>query len=139
MKFVVDDLMDKNRIIIFYLLMLINHVAHVFEEIWGRFWILDKVGTGFYLTINWVLFCIPVILFYFVLLNNRWAYKLSIVYAVFMALQGIGHNIITIITGKYFDGFAGGFSGIGMIIIGPLLIYYILKGIKSGRISGLKT
>jgi len=24
--------MNKNRIVIFYLLMLINHVAHVFEE-----------------------------------------------------------------------------------------------------------
>ena len=139
MKFVKEDVIDKNRVIIFYLLLLINHVAHVLEEIWGRFWILDKVGTGFYLTINWVLFCIPVILFYFVLLNNLRAYKLGIVYAVFMALQGIGHNMVTIITGKYFDGYAGGYSDIGLIIIGTLLIYYLLKGLKYKGITGLKT
>jgi len=139
MKFVSEDVMNKNRVIIFYLLILINHIAHVFEEVWGRFWILDKVDTGFFLTINWALFCIPVILFYYVLNNNRWAYKLSIIYAAFMALQGIGHNVITIITGKYFDGFAGGFSGIGLIIIGPVLIYYLIKVIKSDRVSGLKT
>ena len=131
MKFVEEDVVNKNRVVIFYLLILINHVAHVFEEVWGRFWIMDKVGTGFYLTGNWLLFCIPVILFYFVLNNNSWAYKLSVVYAGFMALQGIGHNIITIITGKYFDGFAGGFTGIGLIIIGAFLINYLLKGLRS--------
>ena len=70
--------MNNDKVVIFYLLMLINHVAHVFEETWGRFWILNKVGLGLYLAINWVLFCIPVILFYFVLNNKRWAYKLSI-------------------------------------------------------------
>ena len=117
--------MIKNKIVIFYLLMLINHMAHVFEEIWGRFWILNKVGLGIYLTINLILFCIPLILFYFVINNKRWAYKLSIVYAGFMVLQGIGHNIATIITGKYFDGFAGGYTGIGFLIIGSAMIYYL--------------
>ena len=107
--------------------MLVNHVAHVFEEIWGRFWLLNKVGLQLYLTINLVLFCIPVLLFYFILNEKRWAYKLGILYAGFMGLQGIGHNIATIITGKYFDGFAGGYTGIGMLIIGSALIYYFLK------------
>ena len=78
--------MNKNKVVIFYLLMIINHVAHVFEEVWGRFWILNKVGLGIYLAINLVLFSIPVLLFYFVLNDMRWAYKLSIVYAGFMAL-----------------------------------------------------
>lgn len=88
--------------------MLVNHVAHDFEEIWGRSWMLNKVGPGLYLSINLGLFCIPVILFYFVLNDKPWAYKLSIAYAAFMALQGIGHNIATITSGKYYDGFAGG-------------------------------
>jgi len=123
--------MNKNKIIILYLLMLTNHVAHVFEEIWGRFWMMNKVGPGWYLTINWALFCIPVMLFYFVLNNKLWAYKLSIVYAAFMALQGFGHNIATIITGKYFDGFAGGFTGIGLLFIGSAMIYYLIKGIQT--------
>jgi len=123
--------MNKNKVIIFYLLMLVNHVAHVFEEIWGRFWILNKVGLGKYLAINWVLFCIPVVLFYYVFRDKRWAYIVSILYAGFMALQGIGHYMLTIITGRYFNGFAGGYTGIGLIIIGSGLIYYLLMGVKT--------
>ena len=119
--------MNKNKIICWYLLILCVHIAHVFEEIWGRFWLLNKFGLGLYLSINWVLFCIPVLLFYFVLNGKRWAVKLSILYAGFMALQGFGHNIATIDTGKYFDGFAGGFTGIGLMIVGSALIFYLLK------------
>jgi hypothetical protein len=123
--------MKSNKVIILFLLILITHVAHIFEEIWGRFWILNHVGLGLYLTINWILFCIPVILFYFVLNKKSWAFKLSIVYAAFMALQGIGHNLATMLTRKYFDGFAGGYTGIGLLIIGPILINYLLKEIKN--------
>jgi len=123
--------MKSNKVIVLYLLLLVAHVAHIFEETWGRFWILNHVGLGWYLSLNWVLFCIPVMLFYFVLMHKTWAYRLSIVYAAFMALQGIGHNFMTIITGNYFDGFAGGYTGIGLLIIGPVLIYYLLKEIQT--------
>jgi hypothetical protein len=123
--------MNKNKVIILYLLLLINHVAHVFEEVWGRFWLLNKVGLGKYLAINLVLFCIPVLLFYFVINDKRLAFKLSIVYAGFMSLQGIGHNVATIISGRYFNGFAGGYTGLGMVIISLLLIYYLLKEIRT--------
>jgi hypothetical protein len=120
----------KNKIIIFYLLLLLFHVAHVFEEVWGRFWIMDSIfGAGWFLVVNWLLLCIPFTLFYFTLNEKRWAYKLSIVYAGIMILNGLGHNIATIVTGRYFGGFAGGFTGIGLIIIGPALIYYLLKGL----------
>jgi len=123
--------MKNNKVIVFYLFMLIIHVAHVFEEIWGRFWLLNKVGLGLYLTINCLLFCIPVILFYFILMNKRWAYMVSVLYATFMILQGVGHIIATIISGKYFDGFAGGYTGIGLLIIGSALNYHLLKGLRS--------
>jgi hypothetical protein len=108
--------------------MLVLHVAHVFEEVWGKFWLIDAFfGLGWYLIGNWLLFCIPVALFYFVLNEKIWAYNLSIIYAVIMVLNGIGHNLATFITGKYFNGFAGGFTGIGLIIGGPFLIFYLLK------------
>jgi hypothetical protein len=123
--------MNKNKTVIFYLLMIVNHVAHVFEEVWGRFWILNEVSLGTYLVINLALFCIPVLLFYFVLNDKRWAYKFSIAYAGFMVLQGIGHNIATIITGRYTNGFAGGFTGIGLIIFGIPMIYYLLKWLRT--------
>lgn len=129
--------MNKNKIIVFYLLMLLNHIAHVFEETWARFWILNKVGLGLFLIINWMLFFVPVVLFFYVLNNKRWAYKLSIIYAAFMVLQGIGHNIATIVTGRYFDGFAGGFTGIGLVVIGIPMMYYLFKSIpgKATHIS----
>ena len=123
--------MNNNKVVVFYLLMLIIHVAHVFEEIWGRFWLLDKVGLGLYLTINCLLFCIPVILFYFILMNKRWAYMISVLYATFMILQGVGHIIATIVSGKYFDGFAGGYTGISLLIIGSALNYHLLKGLRT--------
>lgn len=121
------EALKRNKIIFLYLLMLIGHVAHVFEEIWGRFWMLNKVGLGTYLAINLVLFCIPVLLFYFVLNNKRWAYILSIIYAGFMGLQGIGHNVATIITGRYINGFAGGYTGIGLLVISLPLVYFLYK------------
>ena len=130
--------MNKNRIIVLYLLMLAGHVAHVFEETWGRFWLLNKLGLEFYFIGNWLLFCVPLVLFYFVINNKRWAYRLSVAYAAFMAVQGIGHNIAAILTGKYFDGFAGGFTGIGLFIIGSALVYYLLKGIPGKPISSSK-
>ena len=120
--------MHKNKIIILYLLLLLFHIAHVFEEVWGRFWIMDSIfGLGWFLIINWLLLCIPFVFFYLVLNEKRWAYILSIVYAGIMILNGVVHNIATIVTGRYFGGFAGGFTGIGLIIIGLALIYYLKR------------
>jgi hypothetical protein len=125
--------MDKNKIVIFYILVLVIHVAHIIEEVLGRFWLLNKIGLMWYITINVLLFFIPVTLFIFVLRNKPWAIKVSIVYAVFMALQGVGHNIGTMLSGKYFDGFAGGYTGIGLLVFGSSLIYYLMKGIKTAN------
>lgn len=123
--------MNKNRITTLFLIMLLAHVAHVFEEIWGQFWLLNKIGLGWYLAGNWILLCIPVLIFFFVLNDKHWAYKLSVIYAGFMGLQGLGHNIATILTHRYFNGFAGGYSGIALFIISIPLIYYLIKGIKT--------
>jgi len=112
--------------------MLLAQVAHTFEEVWGRFWLVNAFGFGWFLLVNWLLLLIPVLFFYFVLLAKRWAYYLSIIYAGIMILNGIGHNIATLVTGRYFNGFAGGFSGIIFIVIGPFLIYYLRKGILNG-------
>jgi hypothetical protein len=86
-----------------------------------------RVGLGWFLAANWVLFCIPVTLFYFVLRGRRWAYDLSMVYAGVMILNGAGHNVATLVTGRYFDGFAGGYSGIVVALIGLPMVYYLRK------------
>jgi hypothetical protein len=112
--------------------MLVGHVAHILEEIWGRFWLMDtSFGLGWFLVANWVLFCIPVIVFYFVLHEKRWAFYLSMIYAGIMILNGVGHSIATIVTGRYFGGFAGGYTGITLLLIGPPMIHYLRKGMPA--------
>jgi hypothetical protein len=109
-------------------------VAHIFEEVWGGFWLMKHVfGLGWFLVVNWILFCIPVMIFYFVLREKRWAYYLSFVYAGIMIANGVGHNIATIITGRYFDGFAGGYTGIGLLLAGPSVIYLLWLQMRSNR------
>jgi hypothetical protein len=124
--------LNNSRIILFYLLMLVGHLAHVFEEIWGRFWLMDAFfGLGWFLVANWVLFSIPVAVFYFVLHEERWAFYLGMIYAGIMTLNGLGHNVATIMTGRYFGGFAGGYTGIALLLIGPLMIYHLRKGMPA--------
>lgn len=129
--------MHKNKIIILYLLLLLFHIAHVLEEVWGRFRAIGFFGFGGFLVANWVLICIPFVFFYYFLNEKRWGYILSIVYAGIMFFNGLGHNIATIVTGRYFGGFAGGFSGIGFIIICPFLIYYLSKNIPAKPLKRL--
>jgi hypothetical protein len=118
----------KNKIILFYLLLVTFHVAHILEETWGRIWMIDKIyGLGLFLFINWVLFCIPLFFFYLFILDKKIGYFLSMAYSLFMVLNGIGHNIATIVTGKYFGGYAGGFSGLGLVIVGIPLSFLLFK------------
>jgi len=88
---------------------------------------------GLFLLANWVLFCIPVALFYFVLCERRWAYHLSMIYAGIMILNGLGHNVGLVTTGRYFDGFAGGYTGIALVLVGPAMIYYLCKEMPSNQ------
>jgi hypothetical protein len=121
---------SRNKIIFYFLLLIAFHFAHVLEETWGHFWLIDAVhGLGLFLFINWLLIFIPLILLYFVIIHKRPAYYLSIAYVVFMVLNGLGHNIATLVTGRYFNGFAGGLSGLGLIIIGIPLTILLYKNI----------
>jgi len=115
-----------NKVVPLYLALLAFHILHVFEEIWGRFWIMNQVfGLGLFLVVNWMLVCIPLAIFYFLWRGNRAARWLAMIYAVVMILNGVGHNVTTIVTGRYFDGFAGGISGIGLIVTGIPLLYQL--------------
>ena len=35
------DAMSNGKVIPLFLLMLVAHVAHILEETWGRFWLID--------------------------------------------------------------------------------------------------
>ena len=118
--------MGNGKVIPLFLLMLVAHVAHILEETWGRFWLIDAVyGLGWFLAANWLLLCIPVVLLYFVLREKRPAYVLSMVYAVIMIFNGVGHNVATAVSGRYYGGFAGGYTGIGLLLIGMPMLYYL--------------
>ena len=118
--------MTMNKVVPLYLALLAFHILHVFEEIWGRFWIMNQVfGLGLFLVVNWMLVCIPLAIFHFLWRGNRAARWLAMIYAVVMILNGVGHNVTTIVTGRYFGGFAGGISGIGLIVTGIPLLYQL--------------
>jgi hypothetical protein len=107
--------------------MLSAHVAHVLEEVWGGFFMRDVLGPGGFLIANWVLWSLPATIFYFVLRGRRWAHWLGIAYAGIMLANGIGHNVMTLITGRYFGGFAGGYTGIALALIAVPLGYALWK------------
>ncbi|MDE3090517.1 MAG: hypothetical protein KGJ80_14140 [Chloroflexota bacterium] len=77
-------------------------------------------GLPAFLMVSLILFVIPFVLCILVLLRQRWAYRLSILYAGIMVVNGGRHYATTVITGKYFDGCAGGSTGIGFAILGTL-------------------
>jgi hypothetical protein len=128
--------MSNGKVIPLFLLMLVAHVGHILEETWGRFWLIDAVyGLGWFLVANWLLFCIPVVLFYFVLRGKRPAYVLSMVYAAIMMVNGVGHNVATLVSGRYYGGFAGGYTGIGLLLVGAPMLYYLWKA-RPARYTG---
>jgi hypothetical protein len=125
--------MADKKIIISYLGLLFFHVAHVFEELWGHFWMLDMMDEGLYLLINLLLFAAPLAVLYLILTGKRFGYVLGIIYGVFMVLNGLGHNVAVIVTDRYYGGFAGSLSGIGLIIVGIPAVLYLRKGLPAGK------
>jgi hypothetical protein len=121
----------KRSIILLYLMVIVFHVAHIMEEVWGQFLLIRMLGgLSIFLLINWILLLIPMFLFYFVILDKKWAYYLSVVYVVIMIVNGIGHNIGTLISRRYFNGYAGGFSGFGLVLSGIPLLYFLLSSLR---------
>jgi len=117
-----------------FLSLLVFHVAHVLEEIAGGFVVLRSLGLPVFAAVNWVLFCIPVTFLYFWVLGRRWARRMSLLYAGLMVLNGLGHNLMTLVTGRYVGGYAGGFSGIGLAISGAVLARFLLRKTPGGSV-----
>jgi hypothetical protein len=116
-----------------FLALLGFHVAHVLEEIAGGFFLRDKLGLPAFAAVNGALFCLSLGIFYFWLTGHRWARPLSALYAGVMVLNGIGHNVLTLATGRYRGGYAGGFSGIGLVLSGLWLLSLLRRWGPGGR------
>jgi hypothetical protein len=120
----------RRRLIALYLCLMIFQVAHVFEEIYGNFRVIAILGPLSFMILNWVFISIPAAIFYFILIGKRWAYYCGIIYAVVLILNGLAHNIGLIITRQYYGGVAGSFTALAFLVIGPLLVLQLRKGLK---------
>jgi hypothetical protein len=128
----------KTRLIAAYLFLLLCFAAHVFEEAWGRTWLVKYFGVKTFLTLNGVLLLISLVLFLFAIMGGVWARRLSIIYALIMIANGLWHNIVLAMTRRYFEGYAvGSNTGIGLIVAGVLLIHYLRE--TSGQIPHDRT
>ena len=78
-----------------------------------------------------VLLALPLIVFFYILGNYRPAFLMGQIYAVVMVLNGLGHGLATLITGRYGE-FAGGVSGVGLIVFG-LFAASSLQKVKKSR------
>ena len=112
------------KIFIYYILLLLFHILHVVEEIFGNAYFIESFYGGLrnFLLIMILLWAIPAILFYFLLKRNKAAIYLSLVYSIIMIIDGMDHIIEFFIIGKYFNGAAGLFTGIIFLPLGILLI-----------------
>lgn len=78
----------QNRVLVLYLLTLIAHVGHMSEEFWGYRFLIDVFyRLDWFMSVNWLLFCVPVCLLYYVIRGKHWAFSLSILSAGIMILM----------------------------------------------------
>jgi hypothetical protein len=119
---------NQRSIVLLYLLLLLCHIVHVFEEIWGRFIAIEVIGSlTLFLAVNVLVFAVVLSILYFYLLEKRWAIYAAIFYAIAMSVNGLGHIAATLLTGHYFSGFAGAASGVALLIVGLPLAYKLTK------------
>lgn len=119
--------------------MLIFHIIHIFEEVLAGFHIIDEIfGIRYFLILNLILFIIPLAMIFYLIRNKTFAAYFSLLYAGIMIINGLAHIIATVVTGRYFGGYAGGISGTGMVITGFFLIIFIRRKILNDRISSVK-
>ena len=117
------------KITLLLLLLLILHLAHVIEEIFGNAWFIakDYGGINNFIIIMAILYLSSLLFFYFFISNVKFSFYLVFAYTIILILDGFDHIIKIIILKKYFNGAAGVFTGIGFIIIGFTLIYHLKK------------
>jgi|WetSurMetagenome_2_1015567.scaffolds.fasta_scaffold857781_1 hypothetical protein len=127
----------KSRLILLYILMLIAHQAQIFEELWEHSILVTSIGENVYVLMNWVLFCLPLALLYFIFIDKKWAYYLSAVYSIIMMFQGVERVVMSFVQGTLTATFPIVLTGAIIYLIGIPMVYYIYKNIK--RISNQST
>jgi hypothetical protein len=117
-----------------YLVLIVLHVAHIFEEAWGHFFMIEILNSlGWFLIINWIIIACVALIFFFYLQGKRWSIYAGIVYASAMWINGLVHLAATAFTGRYLHGFAGAVSGCGLLVVAPFLVRSLLKELRLMR------
>ena len=121
------------KIFVYYILLLLFHILHVVEEIFGNAYFIESFYGGLrnFLLIMILLWVIPAIILYFLLKRNKTAIYLSLIYSIIIIIDGLDHIIEFFIIGKYFNGAAGLFTGIIFLPLGILLIISLRREIYS--------
>src|SRR3989344_8425353 len=112
---------EKERGIIGILVaVIVFHAMHIIEELWGNAWFITSLyrNAQNFLIINTALWLIPLLLLYFIWRKKQWAYRLVAIYGIVMVTDGLEHWASWWLRGQYFDGAAGAFTGIGLLIGG---------------------
>lgn len=104
----------------FFLGLYFFHVLHVLEEFWGNFRAVRIMGGELFLGLNIFFLALPLAAFVFILEDSRLAIRFGWIYAGGMILNGIGHGLALMISGRFFGFAAGAGSGLGLIIFGWL-------------------
>ncbi len=123
--------MPDRKIIILYIGLLIAYIAHVVEEIMGDFIIIKLLGSIYiFIVINIAMFLVLLMILFFLRQGKRLATLIAIFISVIMFANGFLHILATLITGRYFNGFAGAFTGIALILFSVPLFINLYKYYK---------
>ncbi|UCD17636.1 MAG: hypothetical protein JSV44_01680 [Candidatus Zixiibacteriota bacterium] len=126
--------MYRRRIIVVYILLLSAYVIHIVEETLGNFAAIRVLGSHLlYIVLNGVIVGVTIALLYCIIRRKRSAFYGGIIFAGIMFLNGCAHNVGLIITGRYYGDFAGSYSGIALLAIGPVLVYYLVKELRENE------
>lgn len=120
----------KSRLILLYILTLIAHQAQIFEELWDHSFLVTSLGDNVYIMLNWVLFCIPLALLYFIFVDKKWAYYLAAVYSIIMMFQGVERIVMSFVQGTLVTTLPIVLTGALIYLIGIPMVYYIYKNIE---------
>ncbi len=114
-----------------YFFLLLVHLFHIFEEIFGDSYFIEGVYGGVltFFLIQFFLFLIPLILLIFILQKNVLACKIAWTYPAFMLLDGADHVIEYFLIQE-----AGGiFTG---IIFVPLSLIMLIEFVRTQQLPG---
>ena len=121
----------------FAFLLLVLHLAHVREEIVGRLFLIDKFGGLVnFAMLNALLLAVILTVIVVSARGKHWGIAGMKIWAFAETINGAGHIVATRI--DWFDRLstAGWISGIGLLVVGPLLFLSLPKRTAENREPG---